>query len=110
MLVGARAVLGIGRCRLPLHALLHPYDPALLGAVLSQRPLGRVLLQRKPFLGGERLQLLRCSASLSVLLLRLATCGDSRGCAAVQPKILARVMKHFLSGIARRFGAMPGLM
>ena len=109
MLIGARAVLVIGRCRVPLHALLRPYDPALLGAVLSQRPHERVSLQRKLFLGGERLQLLRCSASLSVLLLRLATCVDSSGCAAVQPKILARVMKRFLSGIAHRLWAMPVL-
>ena len=109
MLIGARAVLVIGRCRVPLHALLRPHDPALLGAVLSQRPLERVSLQRKLFLGGERLQLLRCSASLSVLLLRLATCVDSSGCAAVQTKILARIMKRFLGGIAHRLWAISDI-
>ncbi len=109
MLIGARAILFIGRCSVPLHALLRSDDPALLGAVLSLRPLGCMSLQRKLFLGGERLQLLRCSSSLSVLLLRLATYVDFSGCADVQPKILARVMKRFFSGIAHMLWAMPDI-
>ena len=109
VLIGARAILVIGRCSVRLHALLRPHDPSLLGAMLSQRPLERMSPQRKLFLGVERLQLLCCSASLSVLLLRLATSVGSSGSVAVQPKILARVMKRFLGGIAHRLWAISDI-
>jgi hypothetical protein len=57
----ACAVLVIGRCSLPLHALLRPDHPALLGTMLSRRSLVRCSLQRKHFSSDGWLQLLRCS-------------------------------------------------
>jgi hypothetical protein len=56
----ASAILVIGRCSLPLHALLRPDHPALLGTMLSRPSLGRCSLQRKRFSSDGRLQL-RCS-------------------------------------------------
>ena len=60
VLNAASTLLVIGRCSLPVHALLHPDHPALLGTMLSRRSLGRCSLQRKRFSSDERLQLLRC--------------------------------------------------
>ena len=53
----ASSVLVIGRCSLPLHALLHPDHPALLGTMLYRPSLGRCSLQRKRFSSDGRLRL-----------------------------------------------------
>ena len=101
----ASSVLVIGRCSLPLHALLHPDHPALLGTMLSRRSLGRSSLQRKRFSSDGRLQLLRCSCPLSALLLRLVSVIDHSGRAMAQHdrhKLLARIMKRYFSAVAHR--------
>jgi hypothetical protein len=72
----ACAVLVIGRCSLPLRALLRPDHPALLGTMLSRRSLVRCSLQRKHFSSDGRLQLLRCSCCASA--------------APIQPPLTAR--------------------
>jgi hypothetical protein len=51
------AVIVIGRCILPVHALLHPDHPALLGTMLSRRSLVRSSLQRQHFSSDGRLRL-----------------------------------------------------
>ena len=101
----ASALLVIGRCSLPMHALLHPGHPVLLGTMLSRRSLGRSSLQRKRFSSDERLQLLRCSCPLSALLLRLVSVIDHSGRAMAQHdrhKLLARIMTRFFSAVAHR--------
>jgi hypothetical protein len=101
----ASAVLVIGRCSLPLHALLHPDHPALLGTMLSRRSLGRCSMQRKQFTRDGRLQLLRCSCPLSALLLRLVSVNDHSGRAMAQHDrhmLLARIMKRYFSAVAHR--------
>jgi hypothetical protein len=101
----ASAVLVIGRCSLPLHALLHPDHPALLGTMLSRPSLGRCSLQRKRFTSDGRLQLLRCSCPLSALLLRLVSVMDHSGRCMAQHdrhKLLARIMKRYFSAVAHR--------
>jgi hypothetical protein len=101
----ASAVLAIGRCSLPLHALLHPDHPALLGTMLSRPSLGRCSLQRKRFTSDGRLQLLRCSCPLSALLLRLVSVIDHSGRCMAQHdrhKLLARIMKRYFSAVAHR--------
>ena len=101
----ASAVLVIGRCSLPLHALLHPDHPALLGTMLSRPSLGRCSLQRKRFSSDGRLQLLRCSCPLSALLLRLVSVIDHSGRCMAQHdrhKLLARIMKRYFSAVAHR--------
>ncbi len=106
VLNAASAVLAIGRYSLPLHALLHPDHPALLGTMLSRRSLGRCSLQRKQFTSDGRLQLLRCSCPLSALLLRLVSVMDHshRRCMAQHDrhKLLARIMKRYFSAVAHR--------
>ena len=97
----ASALLVIGRCSLPVHALLHPDHPALLGTMLSRQSLGRSSLQRKRFSSDGRLQLLRCSCPLSALLLRLVLVIDHSG-AIVQHKLVAHIMKRYFSGAADR--------
>ena len=101
----ASAVLVIGRRSLPLHALLHPDHPALLGTMLSRPSLGRCSLQRKRFSSDGRLQLLRCSCPLSALLLRLVSVMDHSGRCMAQHdrhKLLARIMKRYFSAVAHR--------
>ena len=101
----ASSVLVIGRCSLPLHALLHPDHPALLGTMLSRPSLGRCSLQRKRFSSDGRLQLLRCSCPLSALLLRLVSVMDHSGRCMAQHdrhKLLARIMKRYFSAVAHR--------
>ena len=105
----ASAVLVIGRCSLPLHALLHPDHPALLGTMLSRPSLGRCSLQRKRFSSDGRLQLLRCSCPLSALLLRLVSVMDHSGRCMAQHdrhKLLARIMKRYFSAVAHRLWHM----
>jgi hypothetical protein len=105
VLNAASALLVIGRCSLPVHALLHPDHPELLGTMLSRRSLGRSSLQRKRFSSDERLQLLRCSCPLSALLLRLVSVIDRSGRAMAQHdrhKLLARIMKRYFSAVAHR--------
>jgi hypothetical protein len=55
----ACAVLVIGRCSLPLNALLHPDHPALLGTMLYRPSLGRrcsqISLRRRRFTSVGRL-------------------------------------------------------
>jgi hypothetical protein len=100
VLNAASALLVIGRGSLPVHALLHPDQPALLGAMLSRRSLGRSFLQRWHFSSDGRLQLLRCSCPLSALLLRLVSVINHSGRAMVQHdrhKLLARIMKRYFS-------------
>ena len=99
----ASAVLVIGRCSLPLHALLHPDHPALLGTMLSRPSLGRCSLQRKRFTSDGRLQLLRCSGPLSALLLRLVSLIDHSD---ARHKLLARIMKRYFSAVAHRLWHM----
>ena len=101
----ASSVLAIGGCSLPLHALLHPDHPALLGTMLSRPSLGRCSLQRKRFSSDGRLQLLRCSCPLSALLLRLVSVIDHSGRCMAQHdrhKLLARIMKRYFSAVAHR--------
>ena len=101
----ASALFVIGRCSLPMHTLLHPDHPALLGTMLSRQSLGRSSLQRKRFSSDGRLQLLCCSCPLSVLLLRIVTVIDHSGGAMAQHnrhKLLARIMKRFFSAVAHR--------
>jgi hypothetical protein len=103
----ASALLVIGRCSLPMHTLLHPDHPALLGTMLSRRPrsLGRCALQRKRFSSGGRLQLLRCSCPLSALLLRLVSVMNHSGRAMAQHdrhKLVARIMKRYFGAVAHR--------
>ena len=105
----ASAVLVIGRCSLPLHALLRPDHPALLGTMLSRPSLGRCSLQRKRFSSDGRLQLLRCSCPLSALLLRLVSLIDHSGRCMAQHdrhKLLARIMKRYFSAVAHRLWHM----
>ncbi len=105
----ASALLVIGRCSLPLHALLHPNHPALLGTMLSRPSLGRCSLQRKRFSSDGRLQLLRCSCPLSTLLLRLFSVIDHSGRAMAQHdrhKLLARIMKRYFSAVSHRLWHM----
>ena len=105
VLNAASALLVIGRCSLPVHALLHPDHPALLGTMLSRRSLGRSSLQRKRFSSDARLQLLRCSCPVSALLLRLVSLIDHSGRAMAQHdrhKLLARIMKRYFSAVAHR--------
>ena len=100
----ASALLVIGRS-LPVHALLHPDHPALLGTMLSRRSLGRCSLQRKRFSSDGRLQLLCCSCPLSALLLRLVSVIDHSGRAMAphdRHKLLARIMKRYFSAVAHR--------
>jgi hypothetical protein len=109
----ASSVLVIGRCSLPLHALLHPDHPALLGTMLSRRSLGRCSLQRKRFSSDERLQLLHCSCPLSALLLRIVTVIDHSGRAMAQHdrhKLVARIMKRHFSAVAYRLLAIGSTM
>ena len=101
----ASALLVIGRCSLPMHALLHPDHPELLGTMLSRRSLGRCSLQRKRFSSDGRLQLLRCSCPLSALLLRLVSVMEHSGRAMAQHdrhKLVARIMKRYFSAVAHR--------
>ena len=101
----ASSVLVIGRCSLPLHALLHPDHPALLGTMLSRPSLGRCSLQRKRFSSDGRLQLLRCSCPLSALLLRLVSVIDHSGRTMAQHdrhELMARIMKRYFSAVAHR--------
>ena len=105
----ASAVLVIGRCSLPLHDLLRPDHPALLGTMLSRPSLGLCSLQRKRFSSDGRLQLLRCSCPLSALLLRLVSVNDHSGRAMAQHdrhKLLARIMKRYFSAVAHRLWHM----
>jgi hypothetical protein len=105
----ASALLVIGRCSLPLHALLHPDYPALLGTMLSRPFLGRCSLQRKRFTSDGRLQLLRCSCPLSALPLRLVSLMDHSGrCMAQHDRhqLLARIMKRYFSAVAHRLWHM----
>ena len=109
----ASALLVIGRCSLPMHALLHPDHPELLGTMLSRRSLWRSFwrssLQRKRFPSDERLQLLRCSCPLSALLLRLVSVIDHSGRAMAQHdrhKLVARIMKRYFSNVADRLWDM----
>jgi hypothetical protein len=93
----ASALLVIGRCSLPVRALLRPDHPAQLGTMLSRRSL-----QRNQFLCIERLQLLRCSCPLSALLLRLVSVIDHSGRAIDQHQVAAHIMKRYFSGAADR--------
>jgi hypothetical protein len=109
VLNAASALLVIGRCSLPLRALLHPDHPALLGAMLSRPSLGRCSLQSKQFTSDGRLQLLRCSCPLSALLLRLVSVIDQSGrCMAQHDRheLLARIMKRYFSAVAHRLWHM----
>ena len=101
----ASALLVIGRCSLPMHTLLHPDHPELLGTMLSRRSLERSSLQRKRFSSDGRLQLLCCSCPLSALLLRLVSVIDHSGRAMAQHdrhKLVARIMKRYFSAVAHR--------
>jgi hypothetical protein len=98
----ASAVLVIGRWSLPVHALLYPDHPALLGTMLSCRLLGRCSLQRKCFSSDGWLQLLRCSCRLSALLVRLVSVIDHSGRAMAQHnrhKLMARIMQRYFSAV-----------
>ena len=102
----ASALLVIGRCSLPVHVLLHPDHPALLGTMLSRRSLGRSFLRRKRFSSDRRLQLLRCSSPLSALLLRLVSVMEHSGRAMAQHdrhKLVARIMKRYFSAVLNVF-------
>ncbi len=100
LLYAASARIVIDRCSLPLHILLRPDNPLLLGAMLSQRSAAIMSLQRKRFIACERLRLLRCSGALSALLIRFAVIIDCRGLAVAQKKIIDRIMRRFFSGAA----------
>ncbi len=102
LLCAASALIAIGSCSLPLRIWLCPYNPSLLGAMLSQRSPAFMSLQRKRFLGPERLRLLRCSGPLAALLLRLAAVMDSSGRIIFQHELVARIMKRCFSGAALR--------
>ncbi len=102
LLCAASALLVISRRSLPLHMLLRPDNPLLLGAVLSQRPPAHTSLQRKRFLCCERLRLLRCSGALSALIMRLAAVDGCSGRVITQHKVVDRIMWRFFSGAAHR--------
>ena len=105
----ASALLVIGRCSLPMHTLLHPDHPELLGTMLSRRSLERSSLQRKRFSSDGRLQLLCCSCPLSALLLRLVSVIDHSGRTMAQHdrhELMARIMKRYFSAVAHRMWHM----
>ena len=97
----ASALLVFWRCSVPARLLQHH---ALLRAMLSQRFLARVSLQRRQFLGSERLQLLCCGSPLSVLLLRLATAVDRGARSSAEHSCIVQTVKRYFSGVAHRFG------
>ena len=96
----ASALVVFGRCSVPAHVMQRL--SAVLGTMLSQRWLARSSLQRKLYLGKERLHLLCCGCPLSALLLRLATVVDHNGRTSIQHTHVACIMKRYLSGVARR--------
>ena len=100
----ASALLVLGRCSVPARVLQHH---ALLGAMLSQRSLARVSLQRRQFLGSERLQLLCCGSPLSVLLLRLASAVDRGACSRAEHSCIVQTVKRYFSGVAHRLWQQP---
>ena len=89
----------LGRCSVPSRVLQHH---ALLGAMLSQRSLARVVLQDKRFLGSERLQLLCCGGHLSALLPRLAAVVDRSGRSSAEHINIVCTVKRYFSGVAHR--------
>ena len=98
--LGAASALVVpGRCSVPARVVQHH---ALLGAMLSQRSLARVSLQRRQFLGIERLQLLCCGSPLSVLLLRLATAVDRGARSSAEHSCIVQTVKRYFSGVALR--------
>ena len=99
----ASALLVLGRYIVPVHVL---QQPAQLGTMLSQRSLRRVSLQRKGFIGIERLQLLRCGSPMSALLLRLATVVNHNGRSSVGHIYVVRIMKRYFSGVEHRLWYM----
>ena len=99
--LGAASALVVpGRCSVPARVVQHH---ALLGAMLSQRSLARASLQRKQFLGSERLQLLCCGSTLSVLLLRLATAVDRGARSSAEHSCIVQTVKRYFSGVAHKF-------
>jgi len=98
--LGAASALVIpGRCSVPARVVQHH---ALLGAMLSQRSLARVSLQRRQFLGSERLQLLCCGSPLSALLLRLAVAVDRGARSSAEHSCIVQTVKRYFSGVAHR--------
>jgi hypothetical protein len=100
----ASALLVFWRCSVPARLLQHH---ALLRAMLSQRFLARVSLQRRQFLGSERLQLLCCGSPLSVLLLRLANVVDRSGRSSAEHRCIVFNVKRYFSGVAHRLWHTP---
>jgi hypothetical protein len=84
-----------------MHIFLLPDNPSLLGAMMSQRSPVLVSLQRKRFLGCERLRLLRCSGALSALLICPVAVVYCRGRADAQHKVVDRIMRRFSSDAHR---------
>ena len=98
--LGAASALVVpGRCSVLARVLQHH---ELLGAMLSQRSLARVSLQRRQFLGSERLQLLCCGSPLSALLIRLATVVDHSGRSSAEQRYVVCTVKRYFSGAAHR--------
>ena len=98
--LGAASALVVpGRCSVPARVLQHH---ALLGAMLSQRSLARVSLQRRQFLGSERLQLLCCGSPLSALLFRLVAVVDRSGRSSAEHRCIVCTVKRYLSGVEHR--------
>jgi hypothetical protein len=95
----ASALLVIGHRSVPARVVQHH---ALLGAMLSQRSLARVSLQRRQFLGSERLQLLCCGSPLSVLLLRLAAAVDCGARSSAEHGCIVQTVKRYFNGVAHR--------
>jgi hypothetical protein len=100
VLAAASALVVFGRCIVPAHVVQRL--SALLGSMLSQGWRARSSLQRKLYLGNERLQLLCCGCPLSALLLRLATVVDHSGRTSIEHMHVVCIMKRYLSGVARR--------
>jgi len=98
-LAAASALFVFSHCRVPAHVLQRP---ALQTTMLSQRWRVRVSLQRKLYLGNERLQLLCCGCPLSALLLRLATVVDYSGRPSTEHVHVICIMRRYFSGVARR--------
>jgi hypothetical protein len=100
----ASALVVLGCCSVPARVVQHH---ALLGAMLSQRSLARVSLQRRQFLGSERLQLLCCGSPLSVLLLRLAAAVDRGARSSAEHRCIVQTVKRYFSGVAHRLWHTP---
>jgi Leucine-rich repeat (LRR) protein len=99
VLAAASALVVFDRFSVSVHVVQRP---ALLGTKLSQSWRARASVKDKVHLSNERLQLLCCGCPLSALLLCLATVVDHNGRTSILRMHVVRIMKRYLSSVARR--------